>query len=133
MIMVVGQRALETMLLLAMPMLLVALLVGLLVGVFQVNQWVAAFTTLGVILSAAYALWLYRRVIFGPLNKADLVGMLDLNRREMALLAPLVILILLFGVYPQPLLEVMHASVDNLISQHTASIDAASRVVAVGR
>ena len=104
-----------------------------LVGVFQVNQWVAAFTTLGVILSAAYALWLYRRVIFGPLNKADLMGMLDLNRREMALLAPLVILILLFGVYPQPLLEVMHASVDNLISQHTASIDAASRVVAVGR
>ena len=104
-----------------------------LVGVFKVNQWVAAFTTLGVILSAAYALWLYRRVIFGPLNKADLMGMLDLNRREMALLAPLVILILLFGVYPQPLLEVMHASVDNLISQHTASIDAASRVVAVGR
>jgi len=104
-----------------------------LVGVFQVNQWVAAFTTLGVILSAAYALWLYRRVIFGPLNKADLMGMLDLNRREMALLAPLVILILLFGVYPQPLLEVMHASVENLISQHTASLDAASRVVAVGR
>ena len=101
-----------------------------LVGVFQVNQWVAAFTTLGVILSAAYALWLYRRVVFGPLEKAALMGMLDLNRREMALLAPLVILIILFGVYPQPLLEVMHASVDNLISQHTAALEAASRVAA---
>src|SRR5690606_26434502 len=63
-----------------------------LLAVFQVNTWVAFFATFGVILSAGYALWLYRRVIFGALTKESLKGILDLDRREMIVLIPLVIL-----------------------------------------
>src|SRR6185312_428179 len=59
-----------------------------LLGVFQVNTWVAFFATTGVILSAAYALWLYRRVIFGDLDKESLKSILDLSRREVAILVP---------------------------------------------
>ena len=61
-----------------------------LLGAFQVNTWVAFFAATGVILSAAYALWLYRRVIFGALDKESLKAILDLSRREIAILAPLV-------------------------------------------
>ncbi|MDA1131656.1 MAG: NADH-quinone oxidoreductase subunit M [Proteobacteria bacterium] len=89
-----------------------------LAGVFQVNTWVAFFAATGVILSACYALWLYRRVIFEALTKADLKSILDLNRREVAIFAPLVALVLLFGVWPMPLLDVFHASVENLLAQH---------------
>ncbi len=93
-----------------------------LVGAFQVNTWVAFFATTSVILSAAYALWLYRRVVFGELTRADLKEILDLNRREVAILAPLVALIILFGVWPVPLLELFHAPVENLIEQHEAAL-----------
>ena len=89
-----------------------------LAGVFQVNTWVAFFAATGVILSACYALWLYRRVIFEALTKADLKSILDLNRREVAIFAPLVALVLLFGIWPMPLLDVFHASVENLLAQH---------------
>lgn len=103
-----------------------------LVGVFQVNTWVALIATTGVILSACYALWLYRRVIFGVLEKADLKSITDLNRREVAILTPLLAAIIFFGVYPQPLLDVMQASVENLISQHHAALDAARSVLVAG-
>ncbi|MBT3790210.1 MAG: NADH-quinone oxidoreductase subunit M [Alphaproteobacteria bacterium] len=96
-----------------------------LVGIFQVNNWVAFLATTGLVLSAAYALWLYRRVIFGTLTKADLKDMVDLNKREIAIFAPLVILVLLFGVYPAPLLDVMHESVANLIHNHEVAMQAA--------
>ncbi len=96
-----------------------------LVGVFQVNTWVAAAATTGVVLSAAYALWLYRRVIFGTLTKADLKEILDLNRREVVIFVPLVALTLLFGVYPEPLLAVMHESVANVIHNHEVAMKAA--------
>ena len=76
-----------------------------LIGAFQVNTWVAFFATTGVILSAGYALWLYRRVIFGVLDKESLKGILDLSGREIAILAPLVVLTIFFGFYPAP----MHA------------------------
>ena len=95
----------------------------ILVGVFQVNTWVAVLATLGVVLSAAYALWLYRRVIFGVLSKEDLKNILDLKYREIAILTPLALAIIFFGVYPQPLLDVIHVSVDNLINQHLAYLD----------
>ncbi|MCC6736415.1 MAG: NADH-quinone oxidoreductase subunit M [Bauldia sp.] len=95
-----------------------------LVGAFQVNTWVALFATTGIILSAAYALWLYRRVIFGPLVKDALRGILDLSRREQLILAPLVILTIFFGVYPQPILDVTAASVDHLLIDVQAAIDA---------
>ncbi|MCW5713809.1 MAG: NADH-quinone oxidoreductase subunit M [Bauldia sp.] len=95
-----------------------------LVGAFEVNTWVALFATTGIILSAAYALWLYRRVIFGPLVKDALKGVLDLTRREQLILAPLVILTIFFGFYPQPILDVTAASVDHLLVNVQAAIDA---------
>ncbi len=104
-----------------------------LVGVFQVNTWVALLASTGIILSACYALWLYRRVIFGVLEKADLKSITDLNRREVAILAPLLAAIIFFGVYPQPLLVVMHASVENLIAQHQVALEAARSVFVAGR
>jgi NADH-quinone oxidoreductase subunit M len=95
-----------------------------LLGVFQVNTWVALFATTGVILSAAYALWLYRRVVFGQLTKESLKGMLDLSIREKAIIYPLVFFVILFGVYPAPVFDVTAASVDSLINKVTLSIEA---------
>jgi NADH-quinone oxidoreductase subunit M len=97
---------------------------------FQVNTWVALFAASGVILSAAYALWLYRRVIFGVIEKESLRAMADLSRREAAMLIPLVVLVVFFGFYPAPVLDVFGASVDNLVSQVTAGLDAALPVAA---
>jgi NADH-quinone oxidoreductase subunit M len=96
-----------------------------LVAVFQVNTWIAIFAASGVILSAAYALWLYRRVVFGTIDKETLKGILDMNAREKAILIPLIFLTILFGVWPAPLLDVTTASVDNLITQYQAAIEAA--------
>jgi NADH-quinone oxidoreductase subunit M len=95
-----------------------------LVGVFKVNTWVALFAALGVILSAAYALWLYRRVVFGALTKESLKDLLDLSGREKAIIYPLVILVILFGVYPSPIFDVTTASVDALVNNVTLSIEA---------
>ncbi len=96
-----------------------------LLGVFQVNTRVALFATTGVILSAAYALWLYRRVVFGALEKESLKAMLDLSGREKVILYPLVALTILFGVYPAPIFDVTAASVDALINNYSASLQAA--------
>jgi NADH-quinone oxidoreductase subunit M len=104
-----------------------------LVGVFQVNNWVAFFATIGIVLSAAYALWLYRRVIFGNLTKADLKDMMDLNKREVAIFAPLVVLVLLFGVYPAPVLDVLHESVANLIHNHEVAMQAAREIATAAK
>jgi NADH-quinone oxidoreductase subunit M len=86
-----------------------------LLGTFQNNTWVAFFATTGVILSAGYALWLYRRVVFGKLEKESLAWMPDMTPRELAMLAPLVILTLFFGVYPAPILDTVAASVEGLL------------------
>ena len=104
-----------------------------LVGVFQVNTWVAVLATTGIILSAGYALWLYRRVIFGVLEKADLKSLKDLEAREVVILAPLLGAVIFFGVYPQPLLDVMHVSVENLISQHQVALEGARSLFMAGR
>ena len=93
-----------------------------LAGVFQVSTWVAALAATGIVLSVCYALWLYRRVIFGEMTKDDLKFILDLDRREIAVLAPLVALVLIFGVWPMPILEVFHASVDHLLLQHQIAL-----------
>jgi len=86
-----------------------------LLGTFRVNNWVATLATLGVILSAAYALWLYRKVIFGRLEKPSLAAIKDLGWREVVLLAPLVILTIVFGIYPNIVLDVSAVSVAQLI------------------
>ncbi|KQT48855.1 NADH-quinone oxidoreductase chain 13 [Aureimonas sp. Leaf454] len=97
-----------------------------LLAVFRANTWVAIFATTGVILSAAYALWLYRRVIFGALTKESLMGILDLDRREKILLYPLAVLTIFFGVYPMPVFNVTAASVDTLLKSYTAALEAAN-------
>ena len=96
-----------------------------LLGVFRVNTWVALFATTGVILSAAYALWLYRKVIFGALTKESLEGLLDLSTREKAILYPLIVLVIFFGVYPAPILDATATSVEALVNTITISLDAA--------
>jgi NADH-quinone oxidoreductase subunit M len=100
-----------------------------LIGTFRVNNWVATLATLGTILSAAYALWLYRKVIFGKLEKPSLFNIKDVGWREMAILAPLVILTIVFGIYPKPVLDMSAVSVTQLIDnfQHAlSSVQAAS-------
>jgi len=94
-------------------------------GAFRVNTWVAVFAATGVILSAAYALWLYRRVVFGALTKDSLKGMLDLSAREKAVIYPLVVLTIFFGVYPAPIFDATAQSVKALVTNVTASIQSA--------
>jgi NADH-quinone oxidoreductase subunit M len=93
-----------------------------LIGTFRVNNWVATLATLGTILSAAYALWLYRKIIFGKLEKPSLFNIRDIGWREMAVLAPLVILTIVFGVYPKPVLDISSVSVTQLISDYQHAI-----------
>jgi len=95
-----------------------------LTGTFQANSWVALIATSGVVFSAAYALYLYRRVIFGALEKASLMSITDLTPREIAIFTPLVLITIYYGVQPQPILNATQASVDNLIQTHTALVDA---------
>jgi NADH-quinone oxidoreductase subunit M len=99
-----------------------------LMGTFQVNTWVAFFATTGVILSAAYALYLYRRVVFGALEKESLKSILDLTAREKVILVPMVILTIFFGFYPMAILDVTQGAVDNLITNYHAALEAAGQV-----
>jgi len=93
-----------------------------LLGTFKVNIPVATLATLGVILSAAYALWLYRKVIFGKLEKPGLAAIADLGWREIVILAPLVVLTILFGVYPKPILDMSQASVTALVENYNQAL-----------
>jgi NADH-quinone oxidoreductase subunit M len=93
-----------------------------LMGVFQVNTWVALFATSGVILSAAYALWLYRRVVMGDLIKESLKSITDMGTRERVIFAPLVAMTLLLGVYPALALDVIAPAVENLVSNYNAAL-----------
>jgi NADH-quinone oxidoreductase subunit M len=97
-----------------------------LVGAFRANTWVAFLATSGVILSAAYALYLYRRMIYGPLEKPSLRAITDLNYRELLVFAPLVLLVILFGFYPAPLLDVTAVSVKKLVSGYEAAVRTAA-------
>jgi NADH-quinone oxidoreductase subunit M len=102
-----------------------------LAGAFRANPWVAFFATTGVILSAAYALWLYRRVVFGRLTRPELGGISDLNAREIAMLAPLLILVVYYGFQPQPILDAFAASTDHLITTAQAALQA-TKTAALG-
>jgi NADH-quinone oxidoreductase subunit M len=104
-----------------------------LVGIFQVNTWVAAIATTGVILSAAYALWLYRRVVMGDLIKESLKTIKDMTVRERAIFAPLVVMTLLLGVYPSLVTDIIGPSVGALIGNYdtaTAAFEAANQIAA---
>jgi NADH-quinone oxidoreductase subunit M len=89
-----------------------------LIGTFRVNTWVATIATFGTILSACYALWLYRKMIFGKLEKPSLLNIRDIGWREAIVFAPLVILTILFGVYPKPVLDLSAASVAQLMDSY---------------
>ncbi|WP_182915424.1 NADH-quinone oxidoreductase subunit M [Rhodopseudomonas palustris] len=91
-----------------------------LMGTFRTNIPTATFASLGVILSAAYALWLYRKVVFGALTKPSLASIKDLTLRESVILAPFVVLTILFGFYPKPILDMSAASVQHLVNQYAA-------------
>ncbi len=96
-----------------------------LVGIFQVNTWVALVATSGVILSAAYALWLYRRVVLGDLIKESLKSISDMGSRERAIFAPLVVMTLLLGVYPKLVTDITGPSVAALVQSHETALTAA--------
>ncbi len=95
-----------------------------LVGTFRVSTWVAAFATTGIILGAAYMLYLYRRVIFGQLTRDDLKSIVDLTPREVLVFAPLLVVVLWMGIYPAPFLRVMDASVAALVQRHQTALAA---------
>jgi NADH-quinone oxidoreductase subunit M len=96
-----------------------------LIGTFKVNILVATLATIGVILSAAYALWLYRKVIFGTLDKPKLQGIKDLDYREIITLGPLAVLTIAFGVYPKPVLDMSAAAVSQLVDNYQKALGAA--------
>jgi NADH-quinone oxidoreductase subunit M len=97
----------------------------ILLGTFRVSTLYCTLAATGMFLGVAYMLYLYRRVIFGTITRADLRGMLDLSPREKAVFAPLLILVLWMGIYPNSFLQPIHVSVDHLVQQVTAAADAA--------
>ena len=95
------------------------------VGAFKVNPWVALGAAMGMILGAAYMLFLYRRVAFGKITRDDLRGLLDLGPREYAVFAPLILLTLWMGVYPSSFLDFFEVTVAALVQRHEAALGAA--------
>ena len=93
-----------------------------LIGAFKANTWVATLASTGLILGAAYALWLYRKVVFGELLKPELKGLLDMNRREIAVFLPLILITVWMGVYPNSFLDPIAPSVDKLIGDYQAAL-----------
>ncbi len=94
----------------------------ILIGTFQKSFLVAAIASIGVILSAAYMLWLYKRVIFGAIQKNEIRKMDDLNKSEIFVLSSLVFPIILFGFYPEPLLSTTEVSIENLIDMYKSNL-----------
>ncbi len=92
------------------------------VGAFQVNFWLALLGGAGMILGAAYTLYLYRRVVFGRITRDDLRGILDLSAREWAVFAPLIVLTMWMGIYPSSFTGFWDASVAAMVKQHTAAL-----------
>ncbi len=88
-------------------------------GSFQANPWFAIIAALTLIFGAAYTLWMVKRVIYGKVTSDDVAGLVDVNSREILFLGILAAMVLIVGVWPNPILDVMHATIDNLL-QHTA-------------
>ncbi len=99
-----------------------------LMGAFQANTWVALFAATGLILGAAYMLYLYRRIVFGKLTRDDLKTILDMSPRELAVFVPLIVVVVWMGVYPSSFLAPMHASVGKLINDYQLALSAADAV-----
>ena len=93
-----------------------------LLGAFKANTWVAFLAATSLILGAAYALWLYRKIVFGELTKDSLKGILDMNKREIAIFVPLILLTIWMGVYPNSFLDPMAPAVDKLVGDYQAAL-----------
>ena len=91
-------------------------------GMFQANTWVAAVAATGVILSAAYALWLYRRVVMGDLIKESLKSITDMTNRERTIFAPLIVMTILLGVYPSLVTDIIGPSVEALLGNYDTAV-----------
>jgi NADH-quinone oxidoreductase subunit M len=102
-----------------------------LLGAFRVNSWVAFLATTGIILSVAYALYLYRRIIFGVLDKPSLASILDLSWREAALFAPLVALTIFYGIYPAAVLDSSAAAINALIKNYDTALAVVTKTAAM--
>jgi NADH-quinone oxidoreductase subunit M len=94
----------------------------ILTGTFQKSYLIAMIATFGVVLGAAYMLWLTKRVIFGETKNNEIKSLKDVNNLEITMLAPLAFFIILFGFYPAPLMDTMNVSIDNLISNYQADL-----------
>jgi NADH-quinone oxidoreductase subunit M len=99
-----------------------------LVGAFKVNFWVSLLGSTGMILGAAYSLWLYRRIIFGSITRDDLKSILDLSPREIGIFVPLVVLTFWMGIYPSSFTSFFDATVGAMVEQHTAALSAAVKL-----
>jgi len=99
------------------------------IGTFQVSTWTAFGAAFGVIFSAGYALWLYRRVVFGQLTKDSLKDIMDLNWREGLVLIPLMALVVFFGFYPAPILDATAASTKALVAEYQSVVGAPPSLV----
>ncbi len=95
----------------------------ILMGAFKDNFLVAVIASIGVILGAAYMLWLYKRVVFGELINKDLKNLIDLNKSELIILTALAIPSLYFGFYPEPLINTVEISVSNLINNYNSNLE----------
>ena len=95
----------------------------ILIGAFKKNFLVATIASLGVILCAAYMLWLYKRIIFGELLNNELKKILDLNKSEILILCCLCIPIIFFGFYPEPLINTIEVSIENLIEMYKYNLN----------
>jgi NADH-quinone oxidoreductase subunit M len=95
----------------------------ILVGAFKKSFLVATIACLGVVLAAAYMLWLYKRIIFGEILKNELKKMIDLNKSEIFILSSLVFPIIFFGFYPEPLLSTIEISIENLIEVYNNNLN----------
>ena len=102
-----------------------------LVGAFEVNFWVSLLGSAGMILGAAYMLWLYRRIIFGIITRDDLRSILDLSPREVGLFVPLVVLTLWMGIYPSSFTSFFDATVGAMVEQHSAALAAPVKLAGV--
>ncbi len=100
----------------------------ILTGTFQKSYFVALLATFGVVLGAAYMLWLTKRVIFGKTNNTEIKSLKDINKTEISMLAALAFFVIFFGFYPMPLIETLNVSVDNLINNYEQSINNISLV-----
>ena len=102
-----------------------------LVGAFKVNFWVSLLGSTGMILGAAYALWLYRRIIFGSITRDDLRSILDVSPREIAIFTPLIFLTFWMGIYPSSFTQFFDASVGAMVDQHTAALAATTKLAGI--